>query len=104
MAQYQIEILDNTKQRWTIADYANIGSEDSCSINIPTPFIEPRHARLEIRDKQLFIKDLRSKTGTYVNGAQILEGILKDGDMISFGPLDFVIHDTSIKKNSICTN
>lgn len=98
MAQYQIEILDNTKQRWTIADYANIGSEDSCSINIPTPFIEPRHARLEIRDKQLFIKDLRSKTGTYVNGAQILEGILKDGDMISFGPLDFVIHDTSIKK------
>ena len=98
MAQYQIEVLDNSKQKWDIPSYVNIGSDESCAVCLSTPFLEPRHARLEVKDTHLTIKDMRSQTGTFVNGAQVLEAILKDGDVISFGLLDFVIHDLSLKQ------
>ena len=50
MAQYQIEVLDNSKQKWDIPSYVNIGSDESCAVCLSTPFLEPRHARLEVKD------------------------------------------------------
>ena len=98
MAQYQIELLDSTNQKWDIADYANIGSDSTCSIQIQAEDAEARHARLEIKEQKLMLKDLRSAGGTFVNGAQILEAILKDADIITLGSLDFVVHDLQFKK------
>jgi DNA-binding NtrC family response regulator len=95
MPQFQIELLDNTKQIWDLADYCNVGSDSTCRIQLTLPDVEARHARLEVTEKQLLIKDLRSTGGTYVNGAQVLEAILKDGDLVSIGSVDFVIHDNS---------
>ncbi len=93
MAHFQIELLDNTKQTWEIGDYCNIGSDSTCAVQTSSLAVEPRHARLETKDKQLLIKDLRSIGGTYVNGAQVLEAVLKDGDLISVGASEFVVHD-----------
>ncbi len=95
MAQFQIELLDNTKQIWDLTEYCNIGSDSTCRIQMNSPEVEARHARLEANEKQLLIKDLRSTGGTFVNGAQVLEAILKDGDLVSVGTVDFVIHDNS---------
>lgn len=98
MAQYQIEILDNSKQRWEVTDYSNIGVDSTCTIQVNGPQIEARHARLEIREGKFMIKDLRSVSGTFVNGAQVLEAVLKDADIVTIGPLDFVVHDNLLKK------
>ena len=95
MSQFQIELMDGNSQSWDITDYLNIGKDNSCTVQISDPFAMDRHARLESKGSQLLIKDLRSTSGTFVNGAQVLEAILKDGDLISIGHTDFVIHDSN---------
>ncbi|OFZ30386.1 MAG: transcriptional regulator [Bdellovibrionales bacterium RIFCSPHIGHO2_01_FULL_40_29] len=98
MAQFQIELMDGSEQKWEISDYINIGKDNTCGVQIFDPHANDRHARLENRDGVILLKDLRSTSGTFVNGAQILEAILKDGDLISIGQSDFVIHDSKIVK------
>ena len=102
---YKIEQLDATHSFWNIANnetsesYTHLGKDSSCQIQVPDLELEPRHCRLEIKDGKLMIKDLRSGTGTFVNGAQILEAQLHDGDIISAGYAEFVVHDANLKKN-----
>ncbi len=99
MSQFQIELMDGSQQKWDVLEYANIGKDSSCKVQVYDPLLCDRHARLEIKGSQFLIKDLRSKTGTYVNGAQILEAVLKDGDLITVGHSDFVVHDSQFVKN-----
>ena len=98
MAQFQIELLDNSKQKWEISEYANIGTDSTCAIQVQSADVENRHARLEIRNEKQMIKDLRSTSGTFVDGAQVIEAVLKDADIITIGLLDFVVHDNLMKK------
>lgn len=98
METFQIELLDNTKQKWTVTEYANLGSDSTCQIQADGLYVDPRHARVEVKNQKLILKDLRSSSGTYVNGAQVLESILKDGDIITIGSLDFVVHENNKPK------
>lgn len=83
---------------WSIDKYANIGTDDTCQIKIEAPQVSDRHCRIEEKDSKLFIKDLRSQFGTFVNGAQILEAQLNDGDIITIGDCEVVVHDLSHQK------
>lgn len=91
--KYALELLDGSSQRWQIDTYTTVGSDDSCPIRVQLPGVSDRHFRLEVKNDKLFIKDLMSAEGTFVNSAQIIESILADGDLISVGYADFVIHD-----------
>lgn len=58
------------------------------------PEIGRRHARLEQRDKQVFIEDMGSKNGTFVNGQDIRNlgrCSLSDGDELMFSHLKFFL-------------
>lgn len=99
--QYALELLDGSQTRWSIDQYANIGSDSTCQIRVDLPQISNRHARLEVKDHKLVLRDLRSEHGTYVNSAQVIESILNDGDLISIGYGDFVVHDLTKKKISL---
>lgn len=98
MAQFSIELMDGSDQRWDLQEYLNIGKDNSCSVQVFDSYMSDRHARLEAKGSTCLIKDLRSDSGTFVNGAQILEALLKDGDLITLGSTDFVIHDSKVKK------
>jgi DNA-binding NtrC family response regulator len=95
--KYQIESLGEKNHNWSMEGFAYMGKDSSCQISIKSEMAEAKHARLEIKGEQLFIKDLRSKNGTFVNGAQILEAFLKDGDIIRLCEQDFVVHDQDKK-------
>ena len=101
MDQFAIEIMDGSldkhKEKWIIKDYVTVGKDPSCQVVIHTAHVSDRHFRLEVRSEKLYIKDLRSETGTYVNGSQILEAVLHDGDLISAGYADLVVHDLTKK-------
>ncbi len=99
MTKYKIELLDFTKQAWNLEEFAYIGSDSNCKIFLEGDQIADRHARLEVKTDQLLIKDLRAENGTKVNGAQIIEAILKDGDVITISNFEFVVHDLSLEKN-----
>lgn len=51
------------------------------------------HARIQKEEKQYYITDLNSKTGTFVNGQRIASEIshrVKEGDRIAFGDAEFM--------------
>lgn len=67
-----------------------VGRED-CDIIIDNAMISSRHAKLELDDQILNVKDLGSTNGTFVNGKQITEAILKAGDEIKFDKMVFTV-------------
>lgn len=97
--KYALELLDGSNQRWQIENYVNIGSDSNCPIHVQMPGVSSRHFRIEVKNERLFIRDLMSEDGTFVNSAQIVESILNDGDLISAGYADFVVHDLLKAKN-----
>lgn len=100
MSLFKIERLGSTKQTWHISQYGYIGKNHQCLIQLSDEQAPEKLALLEIKESQLQIRDLRSPTGTWVNGTRVIEAILKDGDIITSGKDEFIVHqnttDTSV--------
>ena len=45
-----------------------VGRRDDASLTLACPTVSGRHAELTIRENQLYVRDLQSRNGTYVNG------------------------------------
>jgi len=80
---------------WKIDSLIVLGSEQPEMSNLLT--LDPRHARIEKRENDFFLRDLRSSTGTFLNGSRIVEAYLQDGDLIEAGPNHFTF---SIRKDT----
>lgn len=100
MNRYQLQLLNELKQSWILTDLVYIGSDAHCKVHLNHSLLETKHARLEIRNNELVIKDMRTKSGTYVNGASIIEAVLKDGDVITVADHNIVVIDTVQKTQS----
>ncbi len=50
-----------------------VGARDTCDIVIDQPTVSGEHCRLEFEDGRVFIEDLQSTNGTFVNGEQIFK-------------------------------
>ena len=80
---------------------------DSC-LHIPVGCISKDHAEVEItNDNRLFVKDLNSTNGTFVNG-EALEGRQEifDGDLVQFATMVFRVHqeNRTTQSNTIQEN
>jgi transcriptional regulator with PAS, ATPase and Fis domain len=75
------------------------GSSNDATVVFPIPGLEDRHCRIEQKEQGFILKDLRSETGTYLNGARILEAYLQDGDLITLGEahITFFFNNPEIK-------
>ncbi len=91
--KFKIELLDGNNFSWPIESVLYIGTDTNCHIRIQENNVSDRHCRIEVKENKLYVKDLRSLSGTQVNDAQILEAHLNDGDILTIGRSDFVIHD-----------
>ena len=60
-------------QQWPVSGTLTIGRDESCDVAIPDRQVSRQHARLSLRDNAVFLEDLNSKNGTYLNG-QLLTG------------------------------
>jgi hypothetical protein len=70
-------------QRWSLKSTAIVGRDESCDIVIPSRQVSRQHIRLEPAAQGVFLEDLGSKNGTYLNGQIIREPtLLKDGDVL----------------------
>ncbi|MGZ3692515.1 MAG: sigma-54-dependent Fis family transcriptional regulator, partial [Pseudobdellovibrio sp.] len=98
MNQFKIEVLNEPKQELLIERYLYVGSDITCGLYIENNSVEKKHALLEQKEDKIFIKDLRSQTGVFVNGARILEARLQDGDVIRIGEVELLAHDLSVNK------
>lgn len=60
----------------------SVGRGDNCDISIPGTHLSRKHAELYIKDHQLFVKDLGSSNGTFLNDKSIVEAPAKNGDQL----------------------
>ena len=68
-----------------------IGRALDCDISILEPGLSRTHAQLDIVDDQLVISDLESSNGTYLNGNRITKTICRDGDLLQFERVKFIV-------------
>ena len=69
-----------------------IGRHQDCDVVLQSSAISRRHAALAVRDDQLWLSDLNSSNGTFVNDLKIVqETLLAAGDIVQFANLKFAL-------------
>jgi transcriptional regulator with GAF, ATPase, and Fis domain len=80
----------HTRQTLELGEYLSLGRFALSDLVLEDAFVSTRHARVEKRDGQYYIRDLGSRNGTFVNGTKVLEAQLKDRDRVQLGNCQFL--------------
>ena len=75
----------------------SIGRSSDNDIILPSLSVSRTHARIEVANGRVFLSDLGSANGTYVNGARCAERALEAGDIVRIGPYKLVYKDGAIE-------
>ena len=66
------------------ADYLTVGREPTCDVRLDDPHVSRTHAALERHGSAVYVQDLGSSGGTFVNGAPTMKAELRQGDVVGF--------------------
>ena len=66
-----------------------IGRSSECDISLGVSHLSRKHARMVVKNGMLFVKDLDSSNGTFLNGKKVSEARVKRGDELAFDTLVF---------------
>jgi pSer/pThr/pTyr-binding forkhead associated (FHA) protein len=87
--RYQLTYLNGANQGLTVEFSQNvvfIGRDPGIDMVINEPYVSENHAKLAFRGEQVFIEDLGSTNGTFVNGRRITSPVpLNSGDTVQLG-------------------
>ena len=72
-----------------------IGASPKCNIQLISETVSHFHCVITLDNGRLRIRDLRSRTGTKLNGAAIEVSDVRDGDRLEIGPFLFAV-DTNL--------
>lgn len=77
-------------EQWLTGEKVKVGRTDDCDIRLLHASISRHHAMIEQRaGGELWVRDLGSGNGTFVNGEQVRAKKLQAGDEVRFGQLTF---------------
>jgi pSer/pThr/pTyr-binding forkhead associated (FHA) protein len=68
-----------------------IGRGDDADLVLDEPEMSRRHALIEVTVDSIYLRDLGSANGTYVNDVQVRDALLYSGDQIAFDRNRFLI-------------
>jgi pSer/pThr/pTyr-binding forkhead associated (FHA) protein len=68
-----------------------IGRGNDCDLVLDEPEMSRRHAMVEATPAGIWLRDLGSANGTYVNGVQVRDAVLFTGDQLAFDRNRFLI-------------
>jgi len=71
----------------------SIGRDPSNDLVLPDAMVSRRHAVIEYRGSQFFIRDCNSSNGSLVNGDKVSERSLRDGDLVAIGTARLLFRD-----------
>jgi two-component system, cell cycle response regulator len=63
-----------------------VGRAQDCELWLADDGVSRRHARIFPEDLHYVIEDTQSANGTFISGQRVEHQILRDGDMVQFGP------------------
>jgi pSer/pThr/pTyr-binding forkhead associated (FHA) protein len=69
-------------------DRTTIGRVEDNMFQIPEASVSSHHCEVQLRGNELFIQDLNSTNGTFINNEKISEGTLKAGQMLRLGNVE----------------
>ena len=74
-----------------ISGRLTIGRGNDCDLVLDEPEMSRRHAMVEATPAGIWLRDLGSANGTYVNGVQVRDAVLFTGDQLAFDRNRFLI-------------
>ena len=74
-----------------------LGRDKTSDLVIDNSDVSRRHCLLDIQARGVFILDLDSTNGTFVNGILVRDGYLNPGDRIELGPCIFTVNREAIE-------
>jgi len=75
----------------------DIGREANAAVPLADPEVSRRHARLELRDGIVFLRDLESRNGTFLNGYRVTTPVeIRVGDEIDVGTTRMRVEDVRL--------
>jgi hypothetical protein len=81
-----IEPADTKGQTYELADELTVGRAGGCQITLDDTFVSQLHARVFRRDGQLFVEDLGSTNGTFLNRKKVTAPVaMRKGDRLQIG-------------------
>lgn len=88
-----LEPKEQKGRRHELGEDTTLGRAASCTITLTDTYASQLHARVFRRDGALFVEDLGSTNGTYVNGRKVTSPVpVKRGDAIKIGGTTFEVH------------
>ena len=73
-------------QTYNLGDELTVGRAAGCQITLDDNYASQIHARIFTRDGQLYVEDLGSTNGTYLNRRKVSAPmVVSDGDRIQIG-------------------
>jgi pSer/pThr/pTyr-binding forkhead associated (FHA) protein len=82
-----IEPRERRGQEFPLGDELTVGRAGGCGIPLPDDtFVSQLHARVFRRDGQLYVEDLGSTNGTYLNNKKVANAVaMRKGDTLKVG-------------------
>lgn len=65
-------------------EYLTVGREPTCDVRLDDPHVSRTHAALQRRGGTVYVQDLGSSGGTFVNGSPATRAELRHGDVVTF--------------------
>ena len=75
-----------------------VGSGEGVGLQLEDDTVSRRHATLSLRGDECWVHDESSRNGTFVNGQRLggKERLLRDGDILGFGPFEYRFLDRAV--------
>ncbi len=77
-----------------------IGRGTEVDLVLDEPDMALRHAAIENAGEAVFLRDLGSTTGTWINGVPVNDAVLHAGDQIAFGRNRFLLEAPGLRERS----
>ena len=73
-------------RRFPLGDEITVGRAAGCQVTVDDNYVSQLHARVFSRDGQLFVEDLGSTNGTYLNRVKVSAPmVMKKSDRLQVG-------------------
>jgi uncharacterized RDD family membrane protein YckC len=94
MAKIIVNPTSSARREFALSrSLVSIGRDPSNDVVLPDAMVSRRHAVIEYRGAQYYIRDCNSSNGSLVNGDRVSERSLRDGDLVAIGTARLLFRD-----------
>ena len=78
-----------------------VGRRPGLSLSLSSDSVSKEHAELSVKAGELWVRDVGSKNGTFVNSERVTESVLHEGDILHVAQVEFRLGRQEIEQTEI---